>query len=182
MLQIRAQVDPFLQALLKTIPWRDLLLLVWQSISQDNLCYGVLHGSLLLILVAAAFKGGGQVIQTRVLHTGGVSTVPAKQTAVFWGSQGCGSQFSWAPSCSVFYRLFVLGVFLHFFCSCFSFSPRIGITHPETPTRRIKDYSASFLDAYPFSLTSENSFVATGEVPLLLDVALRLLGGKLTQC
>lgn len=67
---------------------------------------------------------------------------------------------------------------MHFFCSCFSFSPRIGISHPETPARRIKDYSASFLDAYPFSLTRENSFVATGEVPLLLDVALKLLGGK----
>lgn len=29
-----------------------------------------------------------------------------------------------------------------------------------------------------FSLTRENSFVATREVPLLLDVALKLLGGK----
>lgn len=40
------------------------------------------------------------------------------------------------------------------------------------------DFSASFLHAYLFSLTRENSFVATGEVPLLLDVALKLLGGK----
>lgn len=77
-----------------------------------------------------------------------------------------------------FLRLLVLGVLLHFFCSCFSFSPRIGIAHPETPTRRKKDYSASFLHAYFFSLTMETSFVATGEVPLLLNVALKLLGGK----
>lgn len=109
--------DPFLQAFLKTMPC--LFLLVWQPISQDNLCHGVLHGSLLLILVAAAFKGDGQVIQTRALNTGGVSTVPAKETAVFWGSRGCGNQFSWVPSCSVFLRLFVLGVFLHFFLFLF---------------------------------------------------------------
>lgn len=70
--------------------------------------------------------------------------------------------------------------FLHFFCSCFSFSPGIGTAYPETPIRRMTDCSASFLHGYLFSLTREKSFVATGEVPLLLDVALKLLGGKLT--
>lgn len=166
---------PFLQALK-----RCLLLLVWWPISQDNLCRHVLHESLLSILVAAAFKGGGQVIHTRAVNTGGVSTVLAKETAVFWESQGYGNQFSWAPSCSVFLRLFGLVFFLHFSCSCFSFSPGIGTAYPETPTRRMTDCSASFIHAYLFSLTRENSFVATGEVPLLLDVALKLLGGKLT--
>lgn len=67
----------------------------------------------------------------------------------------------------VYFGLF----FLHFFCSCFSFSPGIGAAHPETLTRRMRDCSASFLHAYLFSFTRENSFVATGEVPLLLDVA-----------
>lgn len=66
-----------------------------------------------------------------------------------------------------------------FLCSCFSFSTRIGTARPETPTRRMTDCSASLLHAYLFFLlTRENSFVATGEVPLLLDVALKMLGGK----
>lgn len=160
-------------------PKTCLLLLVWWPISQDNLCLHVLHGSVLSTLAAAAFKGGGQVIHTRAVNTGHVSTVLAKGTAVFRGSQGCGNHSSWAPSRSVFLRLFGL-VFLHFFCSCFSFSPRIGTAHPETPTRRMSDCSASFLQAYLFSLTRENCFVATGEVPLLLDVALKFLGGKWT--
>lgn len=75
------------------------------------------------------------------------------------------------------FKVVCFGGFLALFLFCFSFSPRIGIAHPETLTRRIKD-SASFLHAHLFSLTRENSFVATGEVPLLLDVALKLMGGK----
>lgn len=83
MLRIRAQVWPFSPGSPQNNALkRCLLLLLWQPISQDNLCHGVLHGSLLFVLVAAAFKGGGQVILTRALNTGGVSTVLAKETAV----------------------------------------------------------------------------------------------------
>lgn len=115
MLRIRAQVWPFPPGSPRNNALKRCLLLVWWPISKDNLCHYVLHGSLLCLLAAAAFKGGGQAIHTRALNTGGVNTVLAKETAVFWGSQGCGDQFSWAPSCSVFLRLFILGFFLALF-------------------------------------------------------------------